>query len=249
MSRTGMIKGFLRKNKVPVEMPVEEAYDTWALSYDEQPGNLMLDLDEIIFSSLLQKLTVENKILADIGCGTGRHWEKLYKKKPASLTGYDVSSRMLDQLLKKFPAADVHHNTDNLLKSVPAASVDCIISTLTVAHIQNISEAITAWARIIKAGGDIIVTDFHPATLGSGGRRSFKHENKNLCVENYVHPLPLIKDIFLKNGFCVIQQEERFIDEAVKHYYDEQGAAEVYRRFNGLPVIYGLHLKKNNAAA
>ena len=48
-------------------------------------------------------------------------------------------------------------------------SCDCIISTLTIAHIQNAEEAITEWNRVLKPGGQMIITDYHP--VGTGERR------------------------------------------------------------------------------
>ena len=55
----------------------ETAYDLWSEKYDHQPDNLMLALDEEIFSALLEGLNLQNKIIADIGCGTGRHWKNI----------------------------------------------------------------------------------------------------------------------------------------------------------------------------
>ncbi len=245
----GLIKQLLKRKPDPItEKPAEEAYDTWSGSYDQQPGNLMLDLDELIFEKFLQRVNIENKRLLDVGCGTGRHWKRLYEQKPASLTGYDVSSGMLEQLKHKFPSATVFHSTNNLLSEQSPYSVDCIISTLTVAHIEDIEEAVAAWAKVLVKEGDIIITDFHPGTLANGGRRSFKHDNKSFFVVNYVHPLESLKQIFYKYGFELLQHEERFIDERVRPYYLAQNAIPVYKRFKGMPVIYGLHLKKVYAA-
>jgi len=239
------LKDYLqRKVAFSSEKPVVEAYDIWSGSYDLQPGNLMLDLDEIIFTSLLKNIDLADKEIADIGCGTGRHWQKLYKQSPASLTGYDVSAGMLNQLKKKFPLAKTHHITDNLLGDVPTGSVDCIISTLTIAHIENMDEVIAAWERILKKDGDIIITDFHPATLAKGGQRSFSHENKTLSVKNYVHPLADVKRTFLQYGLSLIEEEERFIDEEVRSYYEVKQAMHIFEKFKGMPVIYGLYLRK-----
>src|SRR5277367_3714805 len=101
------------------------AYDIWSNSYDCQPGNLMLDLDELIFSDLIKDIEIQNRKVADIGCGTGRHWKKLYEKTPAALLGFDVSQGMLHQLIRKFPSAITHLTTNNLLNSIEDSSVDC----------------------------------------------------------------------------------------------------------------------------
>jgi ubiquinone/menaquinone biosynthesis C-methylase UbiE len=112
------IKNLLRKSTAPVEKPVAEAYDLWSGSYDHQPGNLMLDLDENIFTDLLSGIHLHHKIIADIGCGTGRHWQKLYEKNPALIIGFDLSAGMLQQLKQKFPGAFAQQTSNNRLEMV-----------------------------------------------------------------------------------------------------------------------------------
>jgi ubiquinone/menaquinone biosynthesis C-methylase UbiE len=229
-----------------IEKNSADAYDLWSSDYDVQPGNLMLDLDEILFSNLLAKTDLENKTVADIGCGTGRHWPGIFEKKPLSLTGFDVSEGMLSKLEEKFPNANTHQITDDLFLTVKDASFDTIISTLTVAHIENIEDALYSWGRMLKFDGEIIITDFHPKLLAFGGKRTFKHNNVQLSVRNFVHSVPTIKDILQDNGFRVIAEEEMKIDETVRHYYEQQNALPVYEQFNGFPVIYGIHLRRGN---
>jgi ubiquinone/menaquinone biosynthesis C-methylase UbiE len=243
------IKRLLQKASFPeTERGTVEAYDIWSFSYDMQPGNLMLDLDEVIFTGLIKNINLNNKKVADIGCGTGRHWQKIYEKKPANIIGFDVSAGMLHQLIRKFPSAETHLTNDNLLKTTPDSSVDCIITTLTIAHIKNIDEAIASWSRILKNDGDLVITDFHPSMLERGGKRSFRHDGKSLSVVNYVHSLEKVKKTFYKYGLTVIRQEERKVNEEVRSYYEEQNALPVYDRFKGMPIIYGLRLKKLHAA-
>ncbi len=229
-------------------LPAEEAYEIWSASYDHQPGNLMLLLDEQIFSHLIRNINFRNKKVADIGCGTGRHWQSIYSKKPATVMGFDVSAGMLKQLKNKFPDALTQKTRNNLLGTLSDATVDCIFSTLTVAHIHNIEEAIGAWSRILKTGGDLVITDFHPVMLDKGGKRSFHHDGKSLSVKNYVHSLKKLKDIFVKLGFTLIEEVEKNVDETIRFHYEMQNALPVYERFKGMPVIYGFHLKKSFAA-
>jgi ubiquinone/menaquinone biosynthesis C-methylase UbiE len=249
MNMIATIKNYLQKRiPAPSEKPAVEAYDAWSAGYDSQPGNLMLDLDEQIFTGIIKNISLKNKKVADIGCGTGRHWQKLYASKPNLVIGFDVSEGMLNQLKRKFPDALTKLITGNTLHMVPGDFVDCIITTLTIAHIKNIDEAIGAWSRIMKKGGYLLITDFHPAILAKGGKRSFRHQGKSMSVINYVHPLEKVKNICTKYGFTVIKQEEKYVTEEVKHYYETQNALHVYERFKGMPVIYGLLLKKEHAA-
>lgn len=227
------------------EYGVVKAYDLWAGSYDTQPGNLMLDLDESVFSQLLASADIKNKRVADIGCGTGRHWPKLLAGNPATLTGFDVSPGMLDKLKVKFPAAEVCTITDNQFLNVDSGSFDLVVSTLTVAHIANIREALDAWSRIAADEADIIITDFHPDALAFGGKRTFKYKNTQVAVRNFVHQLQYLREILEKKGFKVVNALEKKVDESVKHYYKAQNALHVFEKFNSLPIIYGIHLRRS----
>jgi ubiquinone/menaquinone biosynthesis C-methylase UbiE len=223
-----------------------EAYDLWSENYDVQPGNLMLDLDEVLFPKLLDQAIIQNKSVADIGCGTGRHWTKILQMQPAGLIGFDVSEGMLNKLKAKFLSANTYKINDNLLSNVQDAAFDTIISTLTVAHIENIEQALLTWCRILKPSADVIITDFHPKLLAFGGKRTFKHRNERLAVKNFVHAVSIIKHLLYQNGFRLIREEEISIDETIKHYYADQNALSVYERFKGFPVIYGIHLRRGH---
>src|ERR1700744_5297162 len=85
------------------EKSIAETYDLWSENYEAETGNLMTDMDESIFTELLKSMDLKGKTLADIGCGTGRHWPKLLKGRPRGITGFDVSAGLLRQLEEKFP--------------------------------------------------------------------------------------------------------------------------------------------------
>ncbi|MDB5144188.1 MAG: methyltransferase protein, partial [Mucilaginibacter sp.] len=243
------VKNYIKQRffRQPVtEKNSAEAYDLWSEDYDLQPGNLMLDLDEILFPKLLDKTVIQNKTVADIGCGTGRHWAKIFQMQPSSLTGFDVSEGMLNKLQEKFPGAHTHKIVNDLLPNVDDAFFDTIVSTLTVAHIENIEQALRAWCTVLKPNATIIITDFHPKLLAFGGKRTFRHNNVSLSVTNFVHSISTIKDVLKENGFRIMAEEEIGIDETVKHYYTQQNALNVYEQFKGFPVIYGIHLKRGN---
>ena len=114
----------------------DAAYDLWAADYDSQPDNMMLAWDEEIFSDLINHIDLKNKIIADIGCGTGRHWKKIFAREPKKLIGFDVSEGMLKMLQQKFPQAETHHLINDELKELENESCDIIFSTLTIAHIE-----------------------------------------------------------------------------------------------------------------
>lgn len=226
----------------------EVAYDLWAESYDSQPDNLMLALDEEIFSGLLNNINLKNKIIADVGCGTGRHWKKLFDNEPQKIIGFDVSVGMLKILKQKFSKAETHRLVKNELRELKNESCDFIISTLTIAHIENAEHAISEWNRVLKPGGKMIITDYHPLALSKGGKRTFRHNNKTVAVKNYIHSIENLKEIARQLHLQVLRFVEKPIDESAKPYYEKQNALSIFEAWKGVPIIYGMCLKKPDAA-
>lgn len=241
------LKGLLRPARHAESDPAA-AYDTWSREYDNQPDNLMLALDQSLCRELLAGIRLAGKTIADVGCGTGRHWSALYNREPERLVGYDVSGGMLGRLRAKFPQAETHLLTGTDLFGLGDNSCDLVLSTLTVAHIPDISAAIDEWDRVLKPGGSMVITDYHPAALARGGQRTFRDGDRVIAVRNYLHPIPRMQAIARQLGLTEIALLERKVDEDMRHWYERQNALPVFRRFFGIPIIYGLHLKKPDAA-
>ncbi len=236
---------FFRSSATGVlEKHAEEAYDLWSEFYDNQPDNLMLHLDGQLVGYFLDRLVIRGKHVADIGCGTGRHWPELFTRLPSSITGFDVSAGMLGRLKDRFPAASTYKISDDRLPDATTGKYDLVISTLTIAHLPDLETALTAWCRIAAPNAEILITDFHPQLLAEGGQRTFRHLHRTIGVRNYVHSLPAIVTIMERQGFSLVEGIERRIDESMKSWYLKQKAAAVYERYLGSPVIYGMHFKR-----
>jgi len=249
MNLLDKIKKRLQGTATIEETNAEQAYDIWALNYDVQPDNLILALDETLFKSLVEKVTIKDKVIADIGCGTGRHWKKIFDKEPQQLYGFDVSAGMLEKLKQKYPQAKVAQLKDNTLPGLQNESCDVIVSTLTMAHIEHLEEALQEWNRVLKPGGTLIITDYHPDNLAKGGQRTFSHDNKTIAVKSHVHPITQVNEYCNRLHLNISEFKEITIDETMKHYYEKQHALHVYEKYKGSVVIYGMLLKKEHAAS
>ena len=238
------VKNYLKNKFFKRETDPELAYNIWASSYDAQPDNLMLALDGEVFKELLGKIELADKVLVDIGCGTGRHWQELYAGGLKKITGFDVSEKMLEQVAKKFPQAESYRLVTNKLYNLKDNSCDIVISTLAIAHIKNVAEALAEWSRILKPGGHIIITDNHPTALAKGADRTFKHNDKKIAIINYVHPVENIIKIASALNLTIAKRIEKNIDDSVRLYYEKQQAIAVFEKWKNTPIIYGILLKK-----
>lgn len=223
-----------------------DGYDLWAADYDNQPDNLILRLDEEIFFSFLQDVPLSGKSVADIGCGTGRHWSKVLMLHPRRMAGFDVSEKMLEELQAKWPGAETYLLHNSQLSSIAYGQFDVIISTLAVAHIPGFEKKIGEWNKLLKAGGDIIITDYHPDALRRNAKRTFIHRGKTFSVKSFVYPVSKIRSAAKQLGWIELRFTERVIDEQVKSFYAKQNAEGLYQKYYGMPLIYGIHLRKSN---
>ena len=227
-----------------------DAYDIWASSYDNQPDNLMLALDESLVATLLGPTRLTGKVIADVGCGTGRHWKKLFDRQPSRLMGFDVSAGMLNILRKKYPQADTFLLTGPALTQLEDASCDLLLSTPSRSPIlpRLLAAALAEWNRVLRPGGEMIITDYHPDALAKGGQRTFREGDRVIAVRNHVYPLPQLRLIARRLGLHELILTEKKIDDTMKPYYEKQNALPTFQRFLNVPIIYGIHLKKPDAA-
>jgi len=219
-------------------------YDLWALTYDEQTDNPIVYLDEIVFDEMLSGINIEGKIVVDIGCGTGKHWEKILGKKPKELIGYEVSSGMLKKLRQKYPEARAYLTHANRLAELPDQSCDIIVSTLVIGYIENLPKAFSEWNRVLKKGGEVLITDFHPAALAKGASRSFKHNETLIHIKAHVHPLTKIEDLSKKMNWEVVNIKERRIDGCIKHFFERHNSVDIYEGSFNTPILFGYHFRK-----
>ena len=206
----------------------------------------MLSLDETLFGQLLKRVSIRNKNILDIGCGTGRHWTRLYDEGLASLSGYDVSAGMLKILKKKFPNSLAWKINGTRLVHTADNTIDILVSTLTIAHINNVDESLNEWNRVLKPGGYVIITDYHPVALEKGGNRTFSFKGKTVAIRNNIHPISMIKQIGSQCLWETIYFEEKVIDDTLKPFYEKKNALSIFESFKGVPIIYGIIFKKDD---
>lgn len=243
-SNKNIIEPLLRFNI----MRPRQAYNRWSASYDQQPANTIMGMDQELFGRLTANISFAGKTVVDIGCGTGRHWKNIFEKHPAKLIGYDVSEGMLQQLQKKFPHAETYLLQSGRLHGSADQSIDLIISTLTIAHIENLPEAFSEWNRVLKQGGDIIITDFHPGTLSKGGKRTFSLNNRQVEIKSFVYSIEQVQQWAREQQWQTVSLIELAIDDSVKDFFERNGLLHVFERNKGLLIVYGIHLNKRNVA-
>jgi len=139
-------------------------YEVWSTTYDE-PRNGLFDFEEPVVHEMLAALPVG--VAVDAACGTGRYAEHLTGL-GHRVVGVDSSPDMLAHARARVPSADFQPGD---LHELPLAddSADVVVCALALAHVPDLTVPFTEFARILKPGGHLVVSDAHheSVTLGS----------------------------------------------------------------------------------
>jgi ubiquinone/menaquinone biosynthesis C-methylase UbiE len=107
-----------------------------------------------------------------------------------------------------------------------------------------VNNALKEWNRVLKPGGNIFITDYHPDSLGKGGKRTFKKGTKTIAVKSYVYPVALIRKLAGQLGWTERRYMQKDIDETTQSYYLQKNALDLFDKFRGTPLVYAIHFVK-----
>jgi SAM-dependent methyltransferase len=221
-----------------------DAYRLWSESYDAQPDNVILALERELFGELLSGVSLTDKAVVDIGCGTGRHWRELFAGHPRMLHGVDSSPEMLERLRTRYPDAELHLRVGPRLDWFRNGTVDVLVSTLMLGHERDVEGELREWGRLLPHGGEIIVTDFHPDAFRAGMTRTFVHRGVTFEVEHHLHTPSTLRSLFQALHLEVVSFRERTLDSTVRAYFERKSSMKAFRKGFGTPLVLGFHLRR-----
>lgn len=105
-------------------------------------------------------------VALDAACGTGRYTEYLAGR-GHQVIGVDSSPDMLAHARTRVPNADLRQGDLHLLP-VPDDHVDIVVCALALTHLPDVGPAITEFARVLRPGGHLVITDVHHELVALG---------------------------------------------------------------------------------
>ncbi|MDY5910685.1 MAG: class I SAM-dependent methyltransferase [Inconstantimicrobium porci] len=112
---------------------------------------------------IVKRISIENKTIADLGCGTGFITMKIAQYNPHAVFAVDQSLNMLQEVRKEslkrgianiFP---IRSNLDNL--DIFDDTVDYITINMALHHVKDAKKCIDEMYRILKPGGKVVIGD------------------------------------------------------------------------------------------
>ncbi len=118
----------------------------------------------VILPNFLRLLSVKKgEVVLDLGCGTGS-FSREFAATGAKVIGVD-NSTVLIEAAKKISGASVEYRVASAshLSFIKSGSVDKIAAILTIQNLDYVDKVFRECARVLKAGGKMLVVLNHPA--------------------------------------------------------------------------------------
>ena len=221
---------------------VRAGYAAWSARYDD-PGNPIVELEQPIVWSMLDRLTPGRAL--DAACGTGRHTRQLADR-GWTVTGVDLTPEMLDRARAAVREARFAIGE---LRQLPAAdsSLELVVCGLALAHLPDPAPAIAEFARVLVPGGHAVISTLHPLQVHLGWHAQFtRADGSRGFVREYPHAhadyLRSFRDVGLEVLDCAEPALEAAHVRARRRLFAAvpEAALEAYV---GLPAVLIWHLR------
>jgi SAM-dependent methyltransferase len=212
------------------------AYQRWAPLYPPVAHNPLMRAEQQ--AMLTYWPAVAGRRVLDLACGTGRYSRLLAEAGAAELIALDFCVPMLMQV----------PNGSRVCASMmqlpfAAGTFDVVISGLALGHAADVSTWMTEIARVLRRGGTLLYSDFHPDAARAGLTRSFKDIDDETCsVPHAQYPVSTQIDAAEAAGLRIeTVHEVRVGIELCEPFAKSE---DFYRNWDGLAIVLVVRARK-----
>ena len=218
-------------------LPAREAYRLWAPRYEAETA--VSWLDERVVGTLGPPPA--GRRLLDVGCGTGR---RLRGAGAALAVGVDL----VPEMLAGSGGGGLRAAADLRALPLRAGAFDLVWCRLVVGHLPDLAAAYAELARVCRPGGTVLVTDFHPAAVAAGHRRTFRDAaGATREIEHHVHPAEAHAALAREAGLALRTRMDGCVGPGLRPFYARAGRLAAYREQRGLPLVLALAFRRDGA--
>lgn len=193
-------------SKVPLpELPAVEGYRQWSADYGHEP-NALQQLEATALERLLPDVT-GHRVL-DLGCGKGRLSRRVLERGASQAVAADLTPAMLVGP-DAFQGPKLVASAGDPLP-FRGATFDLVICALVLGHVEGLESALSGMTAVLKPGGQLLISDFHPYATLRGWQRTFvdAKSGKTRAVTQHLHLFSDYLRVLRQLGLTVDAMEE-----------------------------------------
>jgi trans-aconitate methyltransferase len=193
-------------------MNIQQAYNTWAGSYDTV-RNRTRDLEARAIRSLVPAGPYAEAV--ELGCGTGKNTGWLATQ-ARHLIAVDFSAEMMQQARQKLPLPHLTFQQADITQpwyfvSQPADLLTC---SLILEHIQDLGHVFAQARQALRVGGLFYIGELHPFKQYQGSKARFETAASGVFeLECYVHHLSDFTETARQHGMRCARLQEWFDED------------------------------------
>jgi ubiquinone/menaquinone biosynthesis C-methylase UbiE len=211
------------------------AYEQWAPLYPPVAHNPVMRAEQSAMSQHWPE--VRGRRALDLACGSGRY-SRLLAEGGAQVVALDFCLPMLKQVSEdaKVCASMMH-------LPFAANTFDVVISGLALGHAADIHGWMFEIARVLRKGGLLLYSDFHPEAARAGLTRSFKNQKaQTYSVPHRYFDVATQLQAAQAAEMTVEQVHEVRVGEEMREAFPK--SEDFYRQWNGLPIVLVVRARK-----
>jgi malonyl-CoA O-methyltransferase len=218
------------------EVSLRALYDQWAPRYPPDAHNPLMRTEQIAMLRLLP--SVRDARALDLACGSGRYARLLIERGAKTVTALDFSMQML-------AGAAVPDRICASMMDLPlqGSAFDIVVSGLAVGHTDDLGRWLSGAARVLRTGGRLLYSDFHPFAKQAGWQRTFRAADGGMRVLPFhAHEPEAHAAAGSTLGLKLETLEELRVGVELTEAFP--GSAGFYRRWRGKPIVLVALLQK-----
>jgi malonyl-CoA O-methyltransferase len=147
---------------------LREGYARWAPCYPPIAHNPLMRVEQNEVTGILSTLRASHAL--DVGTGTGRNVPLIALTGARTVVGIDMSMGMLTRA----HAVALRSCADACCLPFASGTFDLVTSSLMAGDLPRLDPWLREMGRVLRPGGHLIYSDFHPMWSTRGWRRTFR---------------------------------------------------------------------------
>jgi len=229
-------------------LPVKEAYELWAPTYDLRDKNVVLEAEERASLPIFDRIELADKCVVDFGCGTGRHIRHCLARKVRTIVGVDISESMLQEAgrVNKDPRVlFVQTGLDRI--PLPDDKFDFGIASLVLSHVRRLEPPLREMARVLRRGAKLVVTDLHWSFGERGWHRTFRPQSEprqRIAPQSYYHLMTEYQAAFENNNLVIEEFSEPGLDSSLRPFFERASMMREFEKYQGQPLLVVFEVRR-----